>query len=58
MTAEVIGYTKAELIETMLAAGIHTSVDKFRELAIELQRRALAAYPDLDEFEENHGSAN
>lgn len=39
---EVIGYSTAELIETMLSAGIHTSVDSFKRLAIELQRRALA----------------
>lgn len=37
----VIGYTKAELIDAMLEVGIHCSVDKFRRLAIELQQRAI-----------------
>jgi hypothetical protein len=39
----VIGYTTDELIKAMLNAGIHTSVDRFRELAIEIQQRALQA---------------
>ena len=40
---EVIGYTTADLVAAMLDAGIHTSVDKFRRLASEIQRRALAS---------------
>ena len=39
---EVIGYTTADLVAAMLDAGIHTSVDKFRRLAAEIQRRALS----------------
>lgn len=38
---EVKGYTTAELIEAMSETGIHCSLDKFKRLAIEIQRRAL-----------------
>lgn len=41
MTTEVIGYTKKELIELMLGADIHCSVDRFVALAVALQTRAL-----------------
>lgn len=38
---EVLGFSTAELVELMLDAGIHTSVDRFKRIAIELQQRAL-----------------
>lgn len=44
----VIGYSTAELVDAMLAAGIHTSVDKFRRLAIEMQRRAINSVLSAD----------
>lgn len=40
---EVIGYSTADLVAAMLDAGIHTSVDKFRRLAHQIQARALAS---------------
>lgn len=48
---EVIGYTTADLVAAMLDAGIHTSVDKFRRLASEIQRRALASRNANEETE-------
>jgi hypothetical protein len=49
MTQEVIGIPTAELIEMMLNAGIHTSVDRFKALAIEIQQRALKAQDENKE---------
>jgi hypothetical protein len=44
MTPTVIGYTTAELVDLMLDAGIHTSLDRFKRLAIALQSAALAQF--------------
>jgi hypothetical protein len=41
---EVIGFSTRELIALMLDNGIHTSVDRFRSLAIALQSAALAQF--------------
>jgi hypothetical protein len=41
---EVIGFSTRELIVLMLDNGIHTSVDRFRSLAIALQSAALAQF--------------
>ncbi|MBB5547510.1 hypothetical protein [Paraburkholderia fungorum] len=41
--SEVIGYTTSELIELMLSNGIHCSVDKFKAIAAEIQRKGLGA---------------
>jgi hypothetical protein len=49
---EVIGYTTADLIDAMSATGIFCSLDKFKRLAIELQRRALAHTTTKEEKEE------
>jgi hypothetical protein len=43
-TPTVIGYTTAELVDLMLDAGIHTSLDRFKRLAIALQSAALAQF--------------
>ena len=43
-TPAVIGYTTAELVDLMLDAGIHTSLDRFKRLAIALQSAALAQF--------------
>lgn len=40
---DVIGFTTDQLVAAMGDAGIHCSLDRFRRLAIEIQRRALAA---------------
>ncbi|WP_430230418.1 hypothetical protein [Paraburkholderia tropica] len=40
---EVIGYTTEQLVAAMGDSGIHCSLDRFRRLACEIQRRALAA---------------
>jgi len=48
MNPEVIGYTNRELIALMLDNGIHTSVDRFRSLAISLQSAALAQFVAVD----------
>lgn len=40
---EVIGFSHKELIEMMLSSGIHCSVDKFKSLALEIQKRAISA---------------
>ena len=37
----VLGYSTSELIALMLDNGVHTSVDAFKRLAIQLQQRAL-----------------
>jgi hypothetical protein len=39
---EILGFTTADLVSAMLDAGIHTSVDRFRRLAAEIQRRGFA----------------
>lgn len=39
---EVIGYSTADLIDAMSESGIHCSLDRFKRLAIEIQRRAIA----------------
>lgn len=44
----VIGYTTAELVDLMLDAGIHTSLDRFKRLAIALQSAALAQFVAVD----------
>jgi hypothetical protein len=48
MSQEIIGIPTAELIEMMLSAGIHTSVDRFKALAIEIQQRALKAQDEKE----------
>jgi hypothetical protein len=47
-TPTVIGYTTAELVDLMLDAGIHTSLDRFKRLAIALQSAALAQFIAVD----------
>jgi hypothetical protein len=49
---EVLGYTTADLIDAMSASGIHCSLDRFRQLALEIQRRALA-HTALDRMVKN-----
>jgi len=39
---EVIGFSTRDLIALMLDNGVHTSVDAFKRLAIQLQQRALS----------------
>jgi hypothetical protein len=39
---EILGFTTADLVAAMLDAGIHTSVDRFKRLAAEIQRRGFA----------------
>ncbi|CAE6811341.1 MAG TPA: hypothetical protein VGU01_02950 [Sphingomicrobium sp.] len=39
--SEVIGYTTPELVEVMMRAGIHCSLDQFKRVAMDLQRKAL-----------------
>jgi hypothetical protein len=38
---EVLGIQTAELVSMMLDSGIHTSVDRFKRLAHEIQRRGF-----------------
>jgi hypothetical protein len=38
-----IGITRRELIDMMMQNGIHTSVDKFEALAVEIQKKVIEA---------------
>lgn len=45
----VTGFTTSELIEVMMKTGVHCSLDAFRQLAIEIQQRALKAQDENKE---------